>query len=444
MKTGAGIITNPPQSHRCPGEAHLRGYNVRSVTGFDTRENILTCDGLALGTIAERHGTPTHVYSRRLLSERVTTFDEPFASIRHRVHYALKANSTLAIVRHMRSLGTGADVNSGGEIEVALRAGFAPADMVFTGVGKSPDELRRALDLNVLAINAESFGEIERIAALAGNRPHPARIAIRINPDVEAGSHPHISTGSKAAKFGVSLADAPAMIRDVVQHPALRLVGLHVHIGSQLVTAEPLKRAASAIAGLARDVLAQGVPLEHLDLGGGLGVAYKPDDPTMSPTTYATTIIDEVRSLGLTLLLEPGRWLVAPAGCLLTRVVDLKPKPGGGWFVIVDAGMTDLMRPALYAAFHQIEPIAPRPGDPIRADIVGPVCETTDTLGVGRTLPPVEVGDVLAIRDTGAYGSVMASNYNRRPIAAEVMIEDGEARVIRRRQTVDDMLQWDL
>ena len=414
------------------------------MAGFHTRENTLCCDDVALNAVAQAHGTPTYVYSRRLLTERVNAFDEAFASIRHRVHYAIKANSTLEIVRHMRAQGTGADVNSGGEIEVALRAGFAPADLVFTGVGKSQDELRRALDLNLAAINAESPGEIERIAALAAGRSQPARIAMRINPDIEAGSHPHISTGSKATKFGVSIADASEMIRGLAKHPGLKLVGLHAHIGSQLMSPEPVRRTAAAIVDLARHMIAQGVPLEHLDLGGGLGVAYRTGDLTMTPVEYAAAIIDTVRPLGLTLLLEPGRWLVAPAGCLLTRVVDLKRKPGGGWFVIVDAGMTDLMRPALYSAFHEIEPVAPRRGDPITADIVGPVCETTDTLGVARVLPPVEVGDLLAVRDTGAYGSVMASNYNRRPTAAEVMVDDGEARLIRRRQTVDDMLQWDL
>ena len=418
-------------------------YNDRSVTGFETRANILTCDEVGLDEVARLHDTPTHVYSHALLTERVQALDAAFASVPHRVHYALKANSTLAIVREMRALGTGADVNSGGEIEVALRAGFSAADMVFTGVGKSPAELRRAVELDVAAINAESYGEIERIAALA-SRQRPARIAIRINPDVEAGSHPHISTGSKATKFGVSLDEAPEMIRDVAQHPTLRLVGLHVHIGSQLTTPAPLARAAAAVAGLARDLRSHGLALEHLDLGGGLGIAYKPGETAMSPSTYAAAILEEVRDLGLVLLLEPGRWLVAPAGVLLTRVVDMKRKPGGGWFVIVDAGMTDLMRPALYAAWHQIEPVSPRAGDPITADIVGPVCETTDTIGVGRTLPPVEVGDLLAIRDTGAYGSVMASNYNRRPIAAEVMVDASGVRLIRRRQTVDDMLQWDL
>jgi diaminopimelate decarboxylase len=414
------------------------------VTGFHSIDGVLTCDGLSLAEIARTSGTPTYVYSAGEITERFRAFDRPFAGAAHRLHYAIKANSTLGIVRHLRALGASADVNSGGELEIALRVGFSPPEIVFTGVGKTPAELERAIDLGVGAINAESFGEVERIAAIAQAHGRQANIAVRINPDVEAGSHPHISTGSRFTKFGVSIAVARALIRDVATHPGLRVVGLHMHVGSQITTAAPLARGAGLLADLARELMAAGVRLEHLDLGGGLGIAYEAGQSVLSPEAYAAAILPAVTGSGLTLLLEPGRWIVGPAGVLLTTVVDLKRRPDGGWFVIVDGGMTDLMRPALYGAWHLIEPVAPREGTAILADVVGPVCETTDTLGAGRTLPPIEVGDLLVVRDTGAYGAVMASNYNRRPTAAEVLVEQGRPRAIRRRQTLDDMLQWDL
>jgi diaminopimelate decarboxylase len=415
-----------------------------SVTGFFPRENGLTCDGVALTDVAAAFGTPTYVYSASMLTERFQTIDRAFADVPHRVHYAIKANSTLAIVRHLRAAGAAADANSGGELEVALRAGFAPSEIVFTGVGKSRAELERAVSLGLAAINAESLGEVERIGALARARGRTVDVAVRINPDVDAGSHRHISTGSRATKFGVAIGDARALVDTITRQPGLRLVGLHVHIGSQITSLAPLARGAAIVADLARELIAQGVPLAHLDLGGGLGIAYEEGQTVVDPKDYAAALMPIVRSTGLTLLLELGRWIVGPAGVLVTEVVDLKRRSDEGWFVVADAGMTDLMRPALYGAFHRVEPVVPRQGAPMLADIVGPVCETTDTLAAGRTIPPVDVGDLLVIRDAGAYGSVMASNYNRRPMAAEVMIEDGRPRLIRRRQSIDDVLQWDL
>jgi diaminopimelate decarboxylase len=370
--------------------------------------------------------------------------DEAFADLPHRIHYAIKANSTSGIVRALRSLGARADANSWGELEVALRVGYAPSEVVFTGVGKTRDELARAIALGVGAINAESFGEIDRISALATAAGRSVRVALRINPDIDAGSHPHISTGSQTTKFGVSIAQLHDMIDGIRAHANLALVGLHVHIGSQITAIDPLARAAELVANLALALKAQGLPLEHLDLGGGLGIPYTAGQPVISPSEYAGALRGPVSRTGLLLLLEPGRWLVGPIGTLVATIVDLKRRPDGNWFVIADAGMTDLMRPALYGAWHEIEPVSPRPGPHILADIVGPVCETTDTLGTGRTLPPVAVGDLIAIRDVGAYGSVMASNYNKRPTAAEVLIESGQPHLIRRRQTIDDLLQWDI
>lgn len=410
------------------------------MTGFFLQDKTLTCDGIPLAAIARDTGTPTYVYSAALLTERFKTLDAAVAAVPHRLHYALKANSTLAIVRHLQRLGASADVNSAGELEVALRAGFAPQDIVMTGVGKTRAEIERAIQVDVAAINAESFGEIDRIAAMARSAGRVARIAVRINPDVDAGSHPHISTGSKATKFGVSLADAPAMIREVASRQGLRLVGLHVHVGSQITSLEPLARGAAIVAGLARELMSQGVELEHIDLGGGLGIPYKAGQVVSGPADYAAAVLPAVRDTGLTVLFEPGRWIVGPCGVLVTQVVDLKPRADGGVFVIVDAGMTDLMRPALYGAWHEIDAVTPREGEGVHADIVGPVCETTDTFATARPLSPVEVGDLLAIRDTGAYGFVMASNYNRRPMAAEVLVDQGHWRVIRKRQSIDDLL----
>ena len=414
------------------------------MAGFDRVRGELLCDGIQLAAIVAATGTPVHVYSGAVIDERFAALDRAFDGWPHRLHYALKANATLALVRRMRELGAGADANSSGEIQTALRAGFTPDQIVCTGVGKSRAELEHAIGLGVSAINVESPGEIERIAAIAAAHGRVARVAVRVNPDVDAGSHPHISTGHQATKFGVVPDDALAMIRDMTGRPAIKVVGLHMHIGSQVRSVEPIAQAARTLVDLAATLAAERIPLEHLDVGGGLGIAYAPGDVTVPVEDYADAVLSVVKPSGLTVLLEPGRWLVGPAGVLVTSVVDLKRRPGGGWFVVVDAGMTDLIRPALYDAWHAIEPAVEREGRPIPVDIVGPVCETSDTLGRDRRLPPVLVGDLLVIRDTGAYGAVMASNYNRRPAAAEVLVDAGAWRLVRRRQTLDDLMQWDV
>ena len=414
------------------------------MAGFSRERGELLCDGIQLAAIAAETGTPVHVYSGPLIDERFAALDRACAGWPHRLHYALKANATLAIVRRMHGLGAGADANSAGEIQTALRAGFTPDQIVCTGVGKSRAELEQAVGLGVSAINVESPGEIERIAAIAVALNRGARVAVRVNPDVDAGSHPHISTGHHTTKFGVVPEDALAMIRDMAGRPGIKVAGLHMHIGSQVRNLEPITRAARTLVDLARELAAEGIQLEHLDVGGGLAIAYAPEDETVPVDEYAAAVIETVKPSGLTLLLEPGRWLVGPAGVLLTTVVDLKRRPGGGWFVVADAGMTDLIRPALYNAWHAIEPVVEREGRSIAVEVVGPVCETSDTLGRDRHLPPVLVGDLLAIRDTGAYGAVMASNYNRRPAAAEVIVDAGAWRLARRRQTLDDLMQWDV
>lgn len=394
---------------------------------------------MPLAEIAAREGTPLYVYSADTITSRYRALDEAFGSYPHALHYALKANSTLAIARLLRGLGAGADANSGGEIDVALRAGFIPAEIVFTGVGKTDAELMQAIDLGVKTINAESEGELERIDALAVARETRARVALRVNPDIDALSHPHISTGLKTDKFGIALEAVRDVGRRAATRAGLEIVGLHIHVGSQITDLGPLRRAAEAIVALARELRAEGIAIDHVDLGGGLGISYD-GSPVPSAADYAAALLPVVHGSGLALILEPGRNIVAPAGALLSRVVDVKEQPGGKTFVILDAGMTELIRPMLYDAFHRIEPVLAATGPDIVCDIVGPLCESSDTLGKARRIPRPRVGDLFAIRDAGAYGAVMASNYNRRPMPAEVLVERGTWSVIRRRQTIDDLL----
>jgi len=407
---------------------------------------MLLCDGVPLAAIAAAEGTPLYVYSAATIAGRYRAIDEAFRSYPHALHYALKANSTLAIARLVRGLGAAADANSGGEIDVALRAGFIPEQIVFTGVGKTLAELAQAIDLGVKTINAESEGELERIDALARERQTRARVALRVNPDIDAGSHPHISTGLKSTKFGIAIDAVREICRRAARCDGLEIVGLHIHVGSQITDLDPLRRAAQAIVTLARELRDDGVGIDHVDMGGGLGVSYD-GSPVPSAEDYAAAILPVVKGSGFALILEPGRNVVAPAGVLLSRVVDVKNvkgQPGGKTFVILDAGMTELIRPMLYDSFHRIEPVAPGAGPEIACDIVGPLCESSDTLGKDRRIPRPRVGDLMAVLDVGAYGAVMASNYNRRPMPAEVLVENGRWSVIRRRQTIDDLLALEI
>jgi diaminopimelate decarboxylase len=409
------------------------------VTGFYRKDGALVCDGVSLSQIAAAEGTPLYVYSAATIIERYRALDDAFAPHPHALHYALKANSTLAIARLLRSLGAGADANSGGEIDVALRAGFIPPQIVFTGVGKTAAELALAIDLGVRTINAESAGELNRIDAIAVARQARARVAIRINPDIDARSHPHISTGLKTSKFGVPIDEARTLCREMASRQGLEIVGLHCHVGSQITNLDPLRRAAQALVTLAGELRDAGMMIDHLDVGGGLGISYDGADAP-DARAYASALLPIVRDSGLSVVLEPGRHLVGPAGALLARVVDVKPQPDGRTFVILDAGMTELIRPMLYSAYHRIEPVASQPAPEVVCDVVGPLCESSDTLGRDRRFPQPEVGDLFAVLDAGAYGSVMASNYNRRPMPAETLVQDGRHTLIRRRQTIDDLV----
>ncbi|MGE5815152.1 MAG: diaminopimelate decarboxylase [Acidobacteriota bacterium] len=408
-------------------------------SAFEHQHGALACDGVPLAMIAAAVGTPCYVYSAASIRKTYRAFACAFASYPTALHYALKANSTLAIARLLQQLGAGADANSGGEIDVALRAGFAPGDIVFTGVGKTRDEIDKAVSLGLRAINAESAGELERIDVAARARGVCAPVAVRVNPDIDAGSHPHISTGLAKNKFGLAAREAVAVIKSASTLTGLQVAGLHVHVGSQISSLDPLRGAAELAVDLALQLRRAGVGLTHLDLGGGLGIAYD-GSPVPQVQEYAATLLGAVKPSGLPLIIEPGRAIVGPAGALLGRVVDVKLQPDGKPFVVLDTGMTELIRPAMYGAFHRIVPIEVRAGAPRVVDVVGPLCESSDTVGADREMVMPNIDDLMAIMDVGAYGSAMASTYNRRLLAPEVLVEDGSWRVIRRRQTIDDQL----
>jgi diaminopimelate decarboxylase len=410
--------------------------------GFFRSPRDLVCDDVPLSAIADAAGTPVYVYSAATLRARYRAIDEAFGAYPHRLHYALKANSSPAVARLLGELGSAVDANSIWEIDLARRVGFAPSDIVFTGVGKTAAELECAVPLGLKAINAESAGELDRIEAIATRLGRVARVAIRVNPDIDAKSHPHISTGLSINKFGVPLASARDLVAAFASRRALQLVAVHLHVGSQITTIDPLARAAAVAAELSALAKTSGLALEYLDLGGGLAIPYDGGEvPSMAD--YARALIDAVRPTGLPIVVEPGRAIAGPAGALVARVIDVKPRDAASEFAVIDAGMTELMRPALYGAFHRIDAVQPREGEPRQYEVVGPVCESSDVVGRDRLLPPLAVGDLVAIRDAGAYGAAMASNYNRRPLPPEVMVDAGAWRLIRRRQTLDDMLSME-
>jgi diaminopimelate decarboxylase len=406
---------------------------------FQASAQGLLCDGVSVQSIVDRVGTPVYVYSAQAIRHAYQAIDAAFADYPHAIHYALKANSTLALVRLLRSLGSRADANSGGEVAVALRAGFDPKEIVLTGVGKTRDELEMAIGKGIGTINAESAGELDRIADLALAMNRVARVALRVNPDIDALTHANISTGLKSNKFGVPLHDARTIYAERRTRDSLRFVGVHVHIGSQITSAEPLRRAADALVTLAMELTEDGFSLEHVDLGGGLGISYE-GRPMITPKEYAAAVVPELKRLGVPVVLEPGRAVVGHSGALVSRIVDTKRNPDGRQFAVLDAGMSDLMRPALYGSFHRIVPVQPREGAESKWDVVGPICESSDVFARDRVLPDLRVDDIVALLDTGAYGAVMASNYNRRFLAPEVLVDETQWTVIRRRQTIDDVL----
>lgn len=412
------------------------------MAGFARLQGGLHCDGAPLEDAARRFGTPLYIYSRAGIEDAYRGYDQAFAAVPHRICYALKANSSGAILRLLADLGAGADIVSGGELLAALRAGFPAERIVFSGVGKTQAEIALGVEKGIGEFNAESEEEIRRISAAAVAAGQQARVTLRVNPDIDPKSHPYISTGLRENKFGVDIVLAPEILHRVKSLPGIAIAGIQCHIGSQMLDLDPVEEAVRELVALSRRLLSEGLPLESLDIGGGLGVDYDgagaPD-----PQALAARILPLLGDLRLTILLEPGRSIVAGAGALLTRILYLKENRGK-LFVIVDAGMNDLVRPSLYEAHHRVEPVAERAGSLRRVDVVGPVCETGDFLARDRDLPPVEVGDLLVVRDAGAYGFAMSSNYNLRPRAAEVLVDGGVPRLIRRRETFEDLIRTEV
>jgi diaminopimelate decarboxylase len=403
---------------------------------FSYQNDQLCAEQVPLADIAERFGTPCYVYSYAALTDAYRQFDAALGGCPHLICYAVKANSGIAILHLLARMGAGFDIVSGGELQRVLAAGGDAGKVVFSGVGKSVHEMRQALDAGILCFNVESEAELERLNDVARSMGRTAPVSLRVNPDVDAKTHPYISTGLKQNKFGVAYSEALALYRLAAQLPHLCVVGMDCHIGSQLTETSPFIAAAEKILALVDRLASEGIALEHLDLGGGLGIRYDDETPP-SITDYAGALRTALRGYGGKIIVEPGRALVGNAGLLLTRVEYLKHGEEKN-FAIVDAAMNDLMRPALYDAYHAIQPVHKRDAVPHRYEVVGPICETGDFLGRARELA-IAQGDCLAVMSAGAYGMSMSSNYNTRPRAAEVMVSGKEVRLVRERETVQQL-----
>jgi len=412
---------------------------------FELKGGELACEDTPLARIAEAVGTPVYVYSSATLERHYTVFRDALAAHPRigepLVAYAVKANSNLAVLSTLARLGAGADTVSEGEIRRALAAGVPTDRIVFSGVGKTDHELAFALDVGVGEINVESEPELDLLAAVAADRGVRPAIAIRVNPNVGAGGHHKIATGKAEDKFGVSIAEAERLYAKAAATPSLRIVGLACHIGSQISDLGPMEEAFGLMRGLVERLRGEGLAVERLDLGGGLGVPYfhQPDPP--SPADYAAMVDRAAGGLGLTLAFEPGRAIAANAGVLLARVIHIHARPDGRRFLVLDAAMNDLIRPAMYDAYHDIRPVRPRTGAALTYDVVGPVCETGDTFTRERPLPPLEAGDLVAFMSAGAYGATMSSEYNSRPLVPEVLVRGAAFAVVRARPTYDQMLE---
>jgi diaminopimelate decarboxylase len=411
------------------------------MTDFAYRDGELCCEEVPLGRLAAAHGTPLYVYSRAALLRALRAFDEAFRDVPHLVCFAMKANDHLAILRLFARAGAGFDVVSGGELWKARRAGADPGRIVFSGVGKTEAEIEYALRERILMINIESPQELDAVARVAARLDVRAPISLRVNPDVDPKTHPYISTGMKKSKFGIDITAAVEEYRRARASSHLALVGIDCHIGSQLTDTSPfvdaLARVRALIGRLGEEDLAG--ELRYLDFGGGVGITYEHETPP-DPATYAAALRQGLAGLPLTLVLEPGRALVGNAGVLLTRVLYRKDTPAKR-FVIVDGAMNDLVRPALYGSYHALRPVRPGGGSTIVADVVGPVCESGDFLAKDRELEEPQPGDVLAVMSAGAYGFVMASNYNSRPRAAAVLVDGSRHHIIRERETLEDLVR---
>ncbi|MGB1010699.1 MAG: diaminopimelate decarboxylase [Thiolinea sp.] len=405
---------------------------------FNYRDGQLYAEDVALADIARMHGTPCYVYSRATLERHWHAFNDAFGEQEHLVCYAVKANSNLGLLNLFARLGSGFDIVSQGELERVLRAGGEPHKIVFSGVGKKSSEIRFALNTGIRCFNIESEAELERIQRIAAEMDKVAPVSIRVNPDVDAQTHPYISTGLKENKFGIDIAVAEDVYLRAADMPNIDVQGIDCHIGSQLLTLEPFIDALERLLGLAEKLKAHGIDIHHLDVGGGLGVNYQNDQPP-EPAEYMQQLFRDERLKNYEIMIEPGRAIAANAGILLTEVEYLKHAEHKN-FAVVDAAMNDLIRPSLYSAWQAIIPVKPREGDARAYDIVGPICETGDFLGKDRDLN-LQEGDLLAVRSSGAYGFTMSSNYNSRPRVAEIMVDGDQVHIVRQRESVDDLMR---
>jgi diaminopimelate decarboxylase len=417
-----------------------RLLDLFSEAGLSRNAGALVCSGVSLNEIAETAGTPVFAYSAEAIRSRYRTLDQALAPVAHRICYAVKANSNLAVLRILRDLGAGADIVSVGELSRALAAGFSPDRIVFSGVGKTAEELRTAVKTGVGHLNVESREELELLARIANAEGTEVQVGIRVNPGVTTDTHPYISTGKSGIKFGVPSDQVVPAAEYVLRHPRLRLTTLAMHLGSQLVTTEPFIEGIERLLELIARVRRLGVTtVRFIDIGGGLGIRYA-EEPSLDPADFASAVLPLLAPTGLTVHLEPGRFLVGSAGVLLTRVLYRKHS-GGKEFVVVDAGMNDLVRPSHYQAYHEIVEVEERRRPASRVDVVGPVCETGDFLALDRMLPGLVAGDTLAVLGAGAYGFAMASNYNSRPRPPEVIVDNGRWWVARPREKVEDLFE---
>ncbi len=412
---------------------------------FDYRNGVLHAEAVSLVELADAVGTPFYCYSTATLERHYRVFTDAFAGEKALVCYAMKANSNQSVLRTLAKLGAGADVVSGGELKRALAAGIPPERIVFSGVGKTEAEIRAALAADILCLNVESEPELELLSALASEQGKTARISVRVNPDVDSGSHAKISTGKSENKFGIPLAQARAVYARAAKLPGIRVTGVDMHIGSQITDLVPLEAAFRLLAEFVQTLRADGHTISHVDFGGGLGIPYHMDGEVPPlPSAYAAMVKRVTHNLGCTLLFEPGRMIVGNAGILVTRVIYVKQGEAKK-FVIIDAAMNDLIRPTLYEAHHDILPVraSPQGAVEITADVVGPVCESGDYLALGRKLPEPKAGDLLAIMTAGAYGAVQSGFYNTRALVPEVLVKDDQYAVVRPRVEVDDLIAMD-
>jgi diaminopimelate decarboxylase len=405
---------------------------------FEYRTGELYCEEVPLRKIAEHVGTPVYIYSEQTLRRHVRVFDEAFSSVPHLICYAIKANSNINILQRFVEWGTGFDIVSGGELFRVLRAGASPQKVIFAGVGKTEEEIRYALNADILFFNVESPAELELIHKIAKAGNQRARVSIRANPDVDPRTHPYISTGMQKHKFGVSLPDARDLYRKARQLPHLEVVGIQCHIGSQITEIGPFEQALASLREFILELKHEGLALKYLDFGGGLGISYSTEEPP-SPAAYGAAVAAATRDLGVTVVLEPGRVIVGNAGILLSRVI-LKKSQGAKKFLVMDAGMNDLIRPALYGSHHQLWPVRVT-NEKETADVVGPVCESADFIAKDREVAVLQQGELLAIMSAGAYGFSLSSNYNSRPRAAEVLVSGTTYHVIRKRETYEDLVR---